>query len=85
MTVNLHLTGTVTIPSREITLLREKFFDQPGSMLDKLKVLHSEVFSVVHWGRLVAFLNFAEKLGLTEEEWEQLFRFVIPTLSQIQE
>ena len=75
----------VTIPSTEIILLREKFCDQPGSMLDKLKVLHSEVFSVVHWGRLVVFLNFAEKLGLTEEEWEQLFHFLVPTLSQVQE
>ena len=75
----------ITIPSREITLLREKFCDQPGSMLDKLKLLHSEVFSVVHWGRLVVFLNFAEKLGMNEEEWEQLFHFLVPTLSQIQE
>ena len=73
----------VTIPSREITLLREKFCDQPGSMLDKLKVLRSEVFSVVHWGRLVVFLNFAEKLGLTEEEWEQLFHFLVPKSSNI--
>ena len=75
----------VTIPSSEITLLREKFFDRPGSMLDKLKVLQSEVFSVVRWGRLVVFLNFAERQGLTGEEWEQLFHFLFLTLSQIQE
>ena len=54
-------------------------------MLDKLKVLHTEVFSVVNWGRLVVFLNFAEKLGMNEEEWEQLFHFLLPNLYQIQE
>ena len=54
-------------------------------MLDKLKALHSEVFSEINWGRLVVFLNFVETLGLTEEEWEQLFHFLVPTLSQIQE
>ena len=75
----------VTIPSSEITLLREKFFDRPGSMLEKLKVLQSEVFSVVSWGRLVVFLNFAEIQGLTGEEWEQLFHFLFLALSQIQE
>ena len=54
-------------------------------MLDKLKALHSEVFSKVNWGRLVVFLSFAETLGLTKEEWEQLFDFLVPTLSQIRE
>ena len=54
--------------SNEITSLREQFCELPGSMLDKLKYLHSEVFSDVHWGRLVVFLNFVEQLGLTEEE-----------------
>ena len=54
-------------------------------MLDKLKTLHSEVFSNIHWGRLVVFLNLAEKLGLSKEEWEQLFHFLVPTLSQIRE
>ena len=74
-----------SIPSNEITSLREKFCELPGTMLDKLKALHSEVFSEINWGRLVVFLNFVETLGLTEEEWEQLFHFLIPTLSQIQE
>ena len=55
-------------------------------MLDKLKSLHSEVFSVkVNWGRLVVFIKFANQLGLTEEEWELLFQFLIPTLTRIQE
>ena len=74
-----------SIPSNEITSLRAKFCELPGSMLDKLIALHSEVFSKINWGRLVVFLNFVEQLGLTEEEWEQLFHFLVPTLSQIQE
>ena len=75
----------LTMPSSEITLLKDKFCALPGSTLDKLKALHSEVFSKIHWGRFVVFLYFAEKLGLTEEEWEQLFDFLVPTLSQIRE
>ena len=63
--------------SSEISSLREKFCELPGSMLDKLKALHSEVFSKINWGRLVVFLNFVETLGLTEEEWEQLFDFLV--------
>ena len=58
----------VTIPSSEIALLRNKFCDLPGSMLDKLKALHSEVLTKINWGRSVVFLNFVEKLGLTVEE-----------------
>ena len=73
------------MPSSEITVLREKFCELPGSMLDKLRALHSEVFSEINWGRLLVFLNFVEHLGLTEEEWEQLFDFLVPTLSQMQE
>ena len=73
------------MPSSDTALLPEKFCELPGSMLDKLKALHSEVFSEINWGRLVVFLNFVETLGLTEEEWEQLFHFLVPTLSQIQE
>ena len=73
------------MPSNEITALREQFCELPGSMLDKLKRLHSEVFTEIHWGRLLVFLNFVEQLGLTEEEWEQLFDFLVPTLSQMQE
>ena len=59
--------------SSERSSLREKFCELPGSMLDKLKALHSEVFSKINWDRSVVFLNFVETLGLTEEEWEQLF------------
>ena len=73
------------IPSSEITALREQFCELAGSMLDKLKRLHSEVFTEIHWGRLVVFLNFVEQLGLTDEEWEQLFDFLVPTLNQMQE
>ena len=73
------------MPSNEITALREQFYELPGSMLDKLKRLHSEVFTEIHWGRLLVFLNFVEQLGLTEEEWEQLFDLLVPTLSQMQE
>ena len=74
-----------SMPSSDTALPTEKFCELPGSMLEKLKALHSEVFSEINWGRLVVFLNFVEQLGLTEEEWEQLFHFLVPTLSQIQE
>ena len=50
------------MPSNEITSLREQFCELPGSMLDKLKRVHSEVFTEVHWGRLLVFLNFVEHL-----------------------
>ena len=73
------------MPLSEISSLGEKFCELPGSMLDKLKRLHSEVFTEVHWGRLLVFLNFVEQLGLTDKEWEQLFDFLVPTLSQIRE
>ena len=69
------------MPSNELTALREQFCELPGSMLDKC--LHSEVFTEVHWGRLLVFLNFVEQLGLTDEEWEQLFDFLVPTLTQM--
>ena len=54
-------------------------------MLDELKCLYSEVFTEVHWGRLLVLLDFSEQLGLTDEEWEQLFDFLVSTLSQMQE
>ena len=73
----------LTIPSNEITSLREKFCELPGSMLYKLKRLHSEVFTKFHWGRLLVFFNFVEPL--TDEEWEQVFDFLVPTLTQMQE
>ena len=46
------------------------------------------LFAAIHhlkWGRLMVFLNFEEQLDLTEEEWEQLFDFLVPTLIQIEE
>ena len=74
---------TLKVPSKEMEELQHKFKDLPGSSLEKLKELHSEVFSKVNWGRLVVFLNFADHLALTEEEWELLFHFFVPTLTQI--
>ena len=38
--------------------LKEKFKDLQGSNLEKLKELHSEIFSKVNCGRLVVFFNF---------------------------
>ena len=70
------------VPSSEISSLRNKFCELPGSILDKLKALHSEVFSKINWGRLVVFFNFVETLGLTDEEWEEVFDFLVPNLSQ---
>ena len=68
--------------SNEITSLRGKFCELPGSMLDKLKCLHSEVFTEVHWGRLLVFLNFVEQQGSTDEESEQLLIFLFPLLAK---
>jgi len=72
-------------PISELVLLKEVFCDLPGTKLSKLKNLHSEVFTKIHWGRLMVFLNFAEQLELMEEEWEQLLDFLVPTLTQIEE
>ena len=71
----------------EREVLQQKFKDLPGSSLEKLQKLHSEVFSKVNWGRLVVFLNFADQLALTEKEWELLlhFLFLTLTLTQIRE
>ena len=73
------------VSSSEMEELQHKFKDLPGSSLEKLKELHSEVFSKVNWGRLVVFLNFADQLALTKGEWELLFHFFVPTLTQIRE
>ena len=53
-------------PIGEIVLLKEAFCGLPGTKLSKLKKLHSEVFTKIHWGRLMVF--FCEQLDLTEEE-----------------
>ena len=42
----------------EIVLLKEAFSGLPDTKLSKLKNLHSEVFTKIHWGRLMVFLNF---------------------------
>ena len=74
---------TLKVSSSEMEMLQQKLKDMPS--LEKLKKLHSEVFSKVNWGRLVVFLNFAHQLELTEEEWELLFDFLVPTLTHIRE
>ena len=79
------LARTIIVPSNEIASLKKEFCDLSGSMFDKLKALYLEVFTEVNWGRLLIFLNFAEQLGLTEEQWEELFNFLVPTLTQVRE
>ena len=59
---------TLKVSSSEMEVLQQKFKDLPGSSLEKLRELHSEVFSKVKWGRLVIFFNFADQLALSEEE-----------------
>ena len=66
---------TLKVSSSEMEELKQKFEDLPGSSVEKLKDFHSEVFLKVSWGRLVVFLNFADQLGLTEEEWKLLLFF----------
>ena len=48
---------TLKVYSSEIEKLKQKFKDLPGSSLEKLKELHSEVFSKVNWGLFVVFLT----------------------------
>ena len=79
------LARTIIVPLNEIASLNKEFCDLSGSMFDKLKALYLEVFTEVNWGRLLIFLNFAEQLGLTEEQWEELFNFLVPTLNQVRE
>ena len=67
-------------PSKEITSLKKKFCDLPGSTIFKLKERHSEVFLKVNLGRLLVFLQFAEDLELTQEEWGQLYAVIYATL-----
>ena len=43
--------------------LDEKCKYLPGSSLEKMKDLHSDVFSKVNWGLLVVFMN-ADQLGV---------------------
>ena len=76
---------TLKVSSSKMEELQQRFKNLPGSSLKKLKKLHPEVFSKVNWGRLVVFLNFVDQLGLTEEEWELLFNFLVPILTQIRE
>ena len=70
------------MPLSEISSLGETFCELPGSMLDKLKRHHSEVFTEVHWGRLLVFLNFVEQLGLTERNGNNYLIFSFPLLAK---
>ena len=45
------------MPLSEISSLGETFCELPGSMLEKLKRLHSEVFTEVHWGEIILWSN----------------------------
>ena len=58
------LARNLITPISEINLLKEAFCGQPGTKLSKLKNLHSEVFTKIHWGRFLVFLNFAELLDM---------------------
>ena len=40
---------TLKVSSSEIEKLKQKFKDPPDSSLEKLKELHSEVFSKINW------------------------------------
>ena len=40
---------TLKVSSSEIEKLKQKFKDLPDSSLEKLKELHSEVFSKINW------------------------------------
>ena len=76
---------TIIVPLNEIAFLTKEFCDLPGSLLEKLKALYSELFTEVNWGRLLIFLNFGEQLGLAEKEWAQLYNFLLPTLNRVVE
>ena len=41
---------TSKVSSSEMELLQQKLKDLPGSSLEKLKKLHSKIFSKVNWG-----------------------------------
>ena len=41
----------LTISTSAMEKLKENFFKLPGSNLEKLKQLHSELFYNVNWGR----------------------------------
>ena len=58
---------------------------------NKIKALHSLEVLLFHRETnphlllLLVFLNFADQLELTEEEWERLFHLLVPTLTQIRQ
>ena len=67
------LARNLITPIIEIIFQKEAFCGLPGTRLSKLKSLHENKRSG------------AEQLDLTEEEWEQLFDFLVPTLTQLEE
>ena len=83
--LDLSQASNIRVSTSEMELLKENFCKLPSSNLEKLKQLHAEVFSEVTWGRLMVFLRFAKQLALTEEVWELLFYFLVPTLTQIRQ
>ena len=56
------LARNLITPTGENVLLKEAFYGLPGTKLSKLKNLHSEVFSKIHWGRLMMFLKFCRAI-----------------------
>ena len=51
------------MPSSDTASLAETFCALPGSTLDKLKCLHSEMFTEVHWGRFISVFKFCRATG----------------------
>jgi len=66
------------MPSSDTASLTGPFWALPRSTLDKLKRLHSEVFTKVHSGRSFISSVFVEQMGLTDEKLEQLFDLLGP-------
>ena len=65
--------------------LKESFCGQPGTEFSKLKNLQFKLSLQENSLRKIdSVSNFAEALELTEEEWKQLFNFLVPTLTQIE-
>ena len=68
------------VSSSEIDKLKQKLKDLPGS-----KVKRTPLWSLfkTKLETIGSVFDFADNLGLTEEEWELLRNFLVPTLTQI--
>ena len=51
------LARNLITPIGEIVLLKEAFCGLPGTKLSKLKNLHSEVFTKIHWERFMRYFS----------------------------